>query len=58
MKDILNRLGLTEDNSGAWAGSALDTSTGERVAAVNPATEETIAHFYMANADHLETESN
>ena len=55
MKDILSRLGLVENNSGAWAGDALDTSSGERMTSVNPATEEVIAHFYMANASHLES---
>ena len=36
MTDILQRLGLNKINSGAWAGGALDTSSGEIVASINP----------------------
>ena len=51
---ILASLGLTEINSGAWAGGALDTSGGALVASENPATGETIASVQLANLEHYE----
>jgi aldehyde dehydrogenase (NAD+) len=54
MQDVLTRLGLTETNSGAWAGAALDTSSGERVVSTNPTTGEAIAAVTLANLEHYE----
>jgi aldehyde dehydrogenase (NAD+) len=54
MTDLLSRLGLSEINSGAWAGGALDTSGGELVASENPTTGETIASVALASPEHYE----
>ena len=55
MKDLLQRLGLAEENSGAWIGSrALDTSAGLAVGSENPATGQDIATVRLANRAHLE----
>ena len=43
MTDILQRLGLKEINSGAWAGGALDTSAGEIVTSTNPSDGKVLA---------------
>ena len=51
---ILAALGLSDVNSGAWAGGALDTSGGALVASENPATGETIASVQLANLEHYE----
>jgi aldehyde dehydrogenase (NAD+) len=55
MSDLLTRLGLSELNSGAWAGAALDTSGGERIASVNPTTGEPIASVSLATRAHYDT---
>ena len=54
IQGILDRLGLAEVNSGAWAGAELDTSGGELVASTNPATGEVIASVALAGMDHYE----
>ena len=55
MKDILDRLGLAEENPGAWIGSrALDCRGGELLESVNPATGEVIARVATANRDDYE----
>ena len=55
MKDLLQRLGLAEENSGAWIGSrALDTSAGLAVGSENPATGLDIATVRLASRAHLE----
>ena len=54
MHDILARLGLSELNSGAWAGAALDTSGGERVVSTNPSTGEAIASVSLGGRAHYE----
>ncbi|MFT5680623.1 MAG: aldehyde dehydrogenase (NAD+) [Myxococcota bacterium] len=54
MTDLLNRLGLSDINSGAWAGGALDTAGGELVASENPTTGETIASVSLASVEHYE----
>jgi aldehyde dehydrogenase (NAD+) len=54
MKDLLSALGLDEVNSGAWAGSALDTSGGKLVASENPTTGEPIASIALGGADHYD----
>ena len=55
MSDLLSRLGLTELNSGAWAGAALDTSGGERVVSFNPTTGAAIASVSLATRAHYDT---
>ena len=54
MTDLLKRLGLSDINSGAWAGGELDTSGGELVASENPTTGETIASVSLASPEHYE----
>jgi aldehyde dehydrogenase (NAD+) len=54
MTDLLERLGLSDINSGAWAGGALDTSGGDIVASENPTTGETIASVALASPEHYE----
>jgi aldehyde dehydrogenase (NAD+) len=54
MTDLLERLGLSDINSGAWAGGALDTSGGDIVASENPTTGETIASVALAGPEHYE----
>lgn len=51
MTDILQRLGLQEINSGAWAGGALDTSSGEIVSSVNPSDGKTLASVSLGTLD-------
>ena len=53
MNDILARLGLSEVNSGAWAGAALETSGG-LVASHNPTTGEVLASVKMATKAEYE----
>ena len=47
---LLGRLGLSDDNSGAFDGAWLDTQ-GKRVASLNPATGEPIAHVRFATGE-------
>ena len=54
IQGILDRLGLSAVNPGAWAGAELDTSAGEQVASTNPATGETIASVSLADVRHYE----
>ena len=54
MTDLLERLGLSDINSGAWAGGALDTSGGDVIASENPTTGETIASVALASTEHYE----
>jgi aldehyde dehydrogenase (NAD+) len=55
MKDILDRLGLEEENPGAWIGDrALECRDGSLLESVNPATGETIARVRTATRDDYE----
>jgi aldehyde dehydrogenase (NAD+) len=54
MKDLLAALGLSEVNSGAWAGAALDTSGGALCWSENPTTGENIGAVSLAGRDHYE----
>jgi len=49
--DILSRLGISDVNPGAWAGSALSTGTGETVTSYNPATGQALASVNLAGLD-------
>jgi aldehyde dehydrogenase (NAD+) len=52
--EVLKRLGLEEENAGAWsAGGALPTSGG-MLSSVNPTTGETLARVRMASRDDYE----
>ena len=51
---VLSRLGIDPINSGAWAGDALDTTGGEQVASINPATGEELARVTLAGKGHYE----
>ncbi|MCK6515309.1 aldehyde dehydrogenase family protein, partial [Myxococcota bacterium] len=53
MTDLLTRLGLSAECSGAWIGEPLAT-TGPVVSSVNPATGEVIASVRLATAPDLE----
>jgi aldehyde dehydrogenase (NAD+) len=53
ISQILDSLGIEEENSGAFAGEWLRTS-GERVESLNPATGEPIAAVRFATADDYE----
>jgi aldehyde dehydrogenase (NAD+) len=52
-QEILDRLGLAEDNSGVFAGEWLDAS-GDTVEVPNPTSGETIARVTMASRDDYE----
>lgn len=54
VKAILDRLGVSGDNSGAWAGAALPTS-GRRVASVDPTTGEELGAVLLASTADYET---
>ena len=54
IQGILDRLGLAAVNSGAWAGTEIDTSAGERVVSTNPANGEPIAAVSLANVAQYE----
>ena len=47
MRTLLETLGLTDINPGAWAGGALATM-GEELASINPSTNEPIARVWLA----------
>ena len=51
MTDILQRLGLDKINSGAWAGTALDTSNGEIVSSFNPSDGKVLASVSLGTVD-------
>ncbi len=51
--DVFEALGLSEENSGVYAGEWLD-GTGSRVEVTNPTTGETLATVTMASADDYE----
>ena len=53
MTDLLTRLGLSAECSGAWIGEPLPT-TGPVVSSINPATGEIIASVRLATAPDLE----
>jgi aldehyde dehydrogenase (NAD+) len=53
LRDLLDSLGLDDDNPGAYAGRWLKT-TGERIESLNPATGEPIAAVRAATADDYE----
>ncbi|MDP6934085.1 MAG: aldehyde dehydrogenase family protein [Myxococcota bacterium] len=54
MQGVLDRLGIQEVNSGAWAGAALDTSAGEILTSENPTTAQAIAGISLASRDDYE----
>ena len=54
IQGILDRVGLTTVNSGAWARTELDTSGGEVVDSINPATGKTIASVSLASVEQYE----
>jgi aldehyde dehydrogenase (NAD+) len=54
MNDVLRRLGIQDVNPGAWAGSAIDGTTGEVVASTNPATGEVLAKVALAGVDEYD----
>ncbi|MFU8820407.1 MAG: aldehyde dehydrogenase family protein [Gammaproteobacteria bacterium] len=54
MQEILNSLGLGDENSGAWAGSRELHGTGPAIGSFNPATGERIATVRTASADEYE----
>lgn len=53
-QQLLSSLGIDAVNSGAWAGAALDTDGGQRVASTNPATGETLAEVSLATRAHYD----
>ncbi len=53
MRDLLERLGITEENSGAWNGAPLAT-TGRLVQSINPTTGQPIAGVRLASKDDYE----
>jgi aldehyde dehydrogenase (NAD+) len=53
MRELLERLGITEVNSGAWTGAPRPT-TGRLVQSFNPATGEPIAGVRLADLDDYE----
>ena len=52
--DILNRLGIQPQNPGAWAGGAIEGSTGVSVTSTNPATGEALASVSLAGLQEYE----
>ena len=54
MNDTLKRLGLNANNSGAWAGAALNTADGLAMISSNPADGKPLASFYLSNETHYE----
>ncbi len=55
MKDVLTRLGLEEENPGAWVGGrALSCKGGGLLESINPATGEVIARVRTATRDDYE----
>ena len=55
MKDLLNRLGLSDINPGTWTGgTALETADAGVIDSVNPATNERIAAVRNTSADEYE----
>jgi aldehyde dehydrogenase (NAD+) len=53
MRDLLDRLGITEENSGAWTGAPRAT-TGRLVQSTNPTTGDAIAGIRLANLQDYE----
>lgn len=51
MKQILEKLGVHENNSGAWAGSEIAVQGTEIIASVNPSTGEVLARVTLANVE-------
>lgn len=51
---ILDRLGVSGDNPGAWAGAPIET-TGERVASIDPTTGEELGAVRLASRADYET---
>jgi aldehyde dehydrogenase (NAD+) len=51
---LLERLGLSAVNSGAWVNGPRDTAAGALVASTNPATGEALAQVALASAADLE----
>jgi aldehyde dehydrogenase (NAD+) len=49
MKEVLERLGITDINSGAWAGAALPGGDGDLVTSFNPANGQPLAAVRMAD---------
>jgi aldehyde dehydrogenase (NAD+) len=54
MQDILSRLGLGTENSGAWAGSRALPGRGETISSINPSTGEIIATVRTASPDEYD----
>ena len=54
MQDILKRLGLAEENSGAWAGARELPGSGPVIESFNPATGKRIASVRSASEDEYE----
>ena len=54
MQEILNSLGLGDENSGAWAGGRELHGSGPAIGSFNPATGERIATVRTASADEYE----
>ncbi|NGP54728.1 aldehyde dehydrogenase family protein [Thioalkalivibrio sp. XN8] len=54
MHEILQSLGLEDENSGAWAGGRELAGQGKTIESVNPATGERIAGVRTASADEYE----
>jgi aldehyde dehydrogenase (NAD+) len=51
---ILDRLGVSGDNPGAWAGAPMETA-GRRVASFDPTTGEELGAVLLADRSHYET---
>jgi len=54
MQDILNSLGLAEENSGAWAGARELPGSGPVIESLNPATGKRIAAIRTASEEEYE----
>jgi len=54
MTNMLERLGLSAINSGAWGTEELDTSSGIALESVSPGTGESIASVSLANKQHYD----